>query len=162
MKTIEIFDPAMCCSTGVCGPSVDKELLRIATVIDALKQMGVTVVRHNLSSEPQAFIRNETVNALLRSEGAEVLPVTMVDGTVAVKGKYPSTAQMGEWTGKDLRMIPVPQTGGTGGADEPEGCCCDGGGEDHDCCCKGEECSCEEDGRNGGCCCGQKVDCHKA
>lgn len=95
MKTIEIFDPAMCCSTGVCGPSVDKELLRIATVIDALKQMGVTVVRHNLSSEPQAFIRNETVNALLRSEGAEVLPVTMVDGTVAVKGKYPSTAQMG-------------------------------------------------------------------
>lgn len=66
MKEIEIFDPAMCCSTGVCGPSVDKNLLRIATLIDALKNMGIEVKRHNLSSEPQAFIHNEKVKLLLQ------------------------------------------------------------------------------------------------
>ena len=33
MKKIEIFDPAMCCSTGVCGPGVDPELLRMATMV---------------------------------------------------------------------------------------------------------------------------------
>ena len=83
MKEIEIFDPAMCCSTGVCGPSVDKNLLRIATLIDALKNMGIEVKRHNLSSEPQAFIHNEKVKLLLQKKGADVLPVTLVDGEIA-------------------------------------------------------------------------------
>jgi len=32
MKTIEIFDPAMCCSSGVCGPSVDPKLVRSLTL----------------------------------------------------------------------------------------------------------------------------------
>ena len=27
MKKMVIYDPAMCCSTGVCGPSVDKNEL---------------------------------------------------------------------------------------------------------------------------------------
>ncbi len=30
MTTIEVFDPAMCCSTGVCGPQVDPDLARFA------------------------------------------------------------------------------------------------------------------------------------
>ena len=28
--TIRVFDPAMCCSTGVCGPSVEPDLARFA------------------------------------------------------------------------------------------------------------------------------------
>ena len=85
MKEIEIFDPAMCCSTGVCGPSVDKNLLRIATLIDTLKNMGIEVKRHNLSSEPQAFIHNEKVKQLLQEKGADVLPITLVGGEIAVR-----------------------------------------------------------------------------
>lgn len=38
MKKIEIFDPAMCCSTGVCGPSVNPELIRVAAVVENLKK----------------------------------------------------------------------------------------------------------------------------
>lgn len=145
MKEIEIFDPAMCCSTGVCGPSVDKNLLRIATLIDVLKNMGIEVKRHNLSSEPQAFIKNDKVKQLLREKGADVLPITLVGGEVAVVGQYPSTAQMSEWSGKDLTIVPV---------DGDCGCCC--GGEDKDnhdggCCCGGEG----DDYHNGGCCCGK-------
>ena len=30
MKKIEIFDPAMCCPTGLCGTNINPELMRIA------------------------------------------------------------------------------------------------------------------------------------
>lgn len=129
MRKIEIFDPALCCSTGVCGPSVDKNLLRMATLIDALRNMGIEVRRHNLSSEPQAFIQNQKVKALLQSEGAGALPLTLVDGDIVVKGEYPSTKQMSEWTGKDLSLVPVRQNtcccGGSddGSAPNGGGCC---------------------------------------
>ena len=53
MSKIEIFDPAMCCSTGLCGPGVDQELLRVTTTINTLTKKGVTVIRYGLSSEPQ-------------------------------------------------------------------------------------------------------------
>ena len=37
MKKVEIFDPAMCCSTGVCGPGVDPELTRVASAVYSLR-----------------------------------------------------------------------------------------------------------------------------
>lgn len=49
---IRVFDPPMCCSTGVCGPSVDPELVRFSADLDWLKAQGVTVERYNLSSSP--------------------------------------------------------------------------------------------------------------
>ena len=138
MKEIEIFDPAMCCSTGVCGPNVDKNLLRIATLIDALKNMGIEVKRHNLSSEPQAFIHNEKVKQLLQKKGADVLPIALVGGEIAAVGQYPTTAQMSEWTGKDLGFVPVRQSA-----------CCEEESSDGGCCCGGEH----EDSNDNGCCC---------
>ncbi len=62
MKKVEIFDPAMCCSTGVCGPSIDPELMRITTVINALKEKGIVIKRHGLSNEPQDFITNKVIS----------------------------------------------------------------------------------------------------
>ena len=53
MKKIEIFDPAMCCPTGLCGTNINPELMRIAVVIETLKRQGITVIRHNLRDEPQ-------------------------------------------------------------------------------------------------------------
>jgi hypothetical protein len=124
MKKIEIFDPAMCCSTGVCGPSVDKDLLRMATLIDTLKNMGIEVKRHNLSSEPQAFIQNTVIKELLQTKGTDILPATLVDGQIAVTGKYPSTVQMSEWTGKDLNIVPTHTPSDDNNHDG--GCCCGG------------------------------------
>ena len=69
MKKMIIFDPAMCCSTGVCGPSVNKELLRVSTVLNTLKNKGVLVERYNLTSNPQAFIDNKEINHLGRILG---------------------------------------------------------------------------------------------
>ncbi len=35
MKKIEIFDPAMCCPTGLCGTNINPELMRIAVTLRA-------------------------------------------------------------------------------------------------------------------------------
>lgn len=146
MKSIEIFDPAMCCSTGLCGPSVDKNLLRMATLLDALKNMGIEVKRHNLSSEPQAFTRNKTISQLLRDKGTDILPVTLLDGKVAVTGHYPTTAQMSEWTEKDLSYLPVLPSS----KKDEGGCCCENDlQKDEGGCCCGNDLKKDE----GGCCC---------
>ena len=72
MKKLEIFDPAMCCSTGVCGPSIDPELMRISTTINSLKEKGIVIKRHGLSTEPQDFVNNKTINELLQKEGVDI------------------------------------------------------------------------------------------
>ena len=93
MKKMIIFDPAMCCSTGVCGPSVNKELLRVATVLNTLKNKGIIVERHNLTSNPQIFVDNKVINGMLNIKGIDVLPVTMVDGVVVKEGSYPTNEE---------------------------------------------------------------------
>ncbi len=93
---IEIFDPPMCCPTGVSGPAVDPVLV---TFQDTLRQIGeqtegkVTINRHNLSSAPQAFVDNAVVADLLRSEGNAALPLTFIDGALLAIGKYPTAGE---------------------------------------------------------------------
>lgn len=133
MSKVEIFDPAMCCSTGVCGPGVDPELLRMATIISNLQKAGKDVTRHNLSEEPQLYVDNKAVNEVLMKEGADALPVILVDGKVAKKGGYPSNEELLEWTGTTAEelvamMVKEELAKSTGG------CCC-GGDDGSGCCC---------------------------
>jgi hypothetical protein len=88
MSKIQIFDPAMCCSTGVCGPSVNPQLIRVATVINNLKKQGILVERYTLNNDPQAYVDNINVNDLIKSEGVSVLPITVVDGIVVKTKEY--------------------------------------------------------------------------
>jgi hypothetical protein len=99
VKTIQIFDPAMCCSTGVCGPSVDQKLVRFASDLHWLANHGVRVERFNLSQEPQAFAANERVRSELHDGGNECLPLIMVDGAVVSRGLYPSREHLAAFTG---------------------------------------------------------------
>lgn len=99
MKKIEIFDPAMCCATGVCGPAIDPDLLRVATVINTLQTKGVSISRHGLSSDPMAFITNQVINDLLQKEGADILPITLVDGQVVKTKSYPTNQEFSDWSG---------------------------------------------------------------
>ena len=61
MKKLEIYEPAMCCSTGVCGVDVDPVLVQFVGDLQWLAEQGVEVARHNLSQEPQAFASNRDV-----------------------------------------------------------------------------------------------------
>ena len=121
MKKIEIFDPAMCCSTGVCGPSIDPELMRMATVVNALKKKGIIIKRHGLSAEPQDFISNKVISDILQKEGADILPVTLVDGKVAKAKKYPTNEDLSDWLGIKIKTSQPQQKGGCGCG--PKECC---------------------------------------
>jgi len=92
MSKLALYDPPMCCSTGVCGPAVDPVLPRVAADLDWLKRQGIQVERYNLAQQPQAFASNPTVTAALREHGNDCLPLVLVDGKVASLGTYPDRA----------------------------------------------------------------------
>src|SRR5471030_2408010 len=93
MKKMIIFDPAMCCSTGVCGPSVNKELLRVSTVINTLKNKVIVIERYNINSNTKEYIDNKEINQILNTKGVDTLPVTMIDGVVVKEGSYPTNEE---------------------------------------------------------------------
>ena len=99
MKTIHIYEPAMCCPTGVCGPSIDPELLRMSFIMNNIKSAEVEAVRFNLTNEPNVFVEHQAMNDLLMAEGMDCLPAIFVDGELVIKGSYPTNAQFAEWTG---------------------------------------------------------------
>lgn len=94
MKKMKIFEPAMCCPTGLCGVGVDSELLRISTVLDALKKHSVIVDRFNLNSSPAEFINDKTINTYINEKGTEGLPALMVDGEIVITGRYPTNDEI--------------------------------------------------------------------
>lgn len=96
MKRMSIYEPAMCCDTGVCGVNVDPELVRISTVINNLKKNGVTIERYNLSSEPLAFVNNNKVKEALDKNGTDRLPLILVDDDIVIEGRYPKNAEIVE------------------------------------------------------------------
>jgi hypothetical protein len=93
-KILQVFDPAMCCSTGVCGPEVDSKLVQFGADLDWLKPQGVIVQRHNLSQNPAAFVENELVRAALTDKGESALPLILLNDNVAVSGRYPDRGEL--------------------------------------------------------------------
>ncbi len=126
--TLRVFDPAMCCSTGVCGPSVDPELARFAADVDWLQKQGVTVERFNLSQQPAAFAETPAVKEAL-GRGTEVLPLVLVGDRIAVEGAYPSRETLAALAGvvvKKLDVAPAASSGCCGpstGAKSKTSCC---------------------------------------
>ena len=51
MKTLAIYDPPMCCSTGLCGNDIDPALVSFAALLTQLSQKGVKVERFNLEQQ---------------------------------------------------------------------------------------------------------------
>ncbi|KTB48036.1 arsenite efflux transporter metallochaperone ArsD [Dehalogenimonas alkenigignens] len=111
-KEIEIYDPAMCCSTGVCGPSIDPELMRVATTINSFKEKGIIVQRYGLSTDTQRFISNPVVSDLLEKEGAGVLPVTLLNGEVVKTKSYPTDQEFTGWLKTKLETVKPPKRSG--------------------------------------------------
>lgn len=97
MTTIQIFDPALCCSTGVCGVDVDQELARFAADVEWVRHLGVQIERFNLAQQPMAFVNQPAVKAALECSGPSSLPLTVVDGNVQCSGRYPSREELAAW-----------------------------------------------------------------
>ena len=91
---IEIYDPPMCCSSGLCGPALDPVLVKVNDALMALKRQGVQIERYNPTQQPREFMSNAKVAELLRKHGKDVLPVTLINGEVFKTGGYPSCEEM--------------------------------------------------------------------
>ena len=119
---VVVFDPAMCCSSGVCGPSVDPQLGRFAADLSWLRGEGVRVERFNLSQQPAAFAADSDVKAAIERKGEGGLPVIKVDGEVKSSGVYPSREQLSAWTGVSVALAePGPGTSGSCALGTPAG-----------------------------------------
>jgi hypothetical protein len=92
--TVAVFDPALCCPTGVCGPGVDPALLQIARDLRWLEAQGVSVTRVGLSQEPQAFVAHPKVSGLLQAFGDGALPAVLVNDTVLAHGRYATREEL--------------------------------------------------------------------
>lgn len=133
MATVEIFDPAMCCSTGVCGTDVDPTLSRFAADVEWLAAQGVTVERATLAQEPGRFASNDVVRTALEVLGTDALPAIVVDGALKSTGAYPAREQIAAWAGVDPTPTPAQAQAAMApvmvGASLPmAGGCCGGGG----------------------------------
>jgi len=130
MKNMQIYEPAMCCSTGLCGVGVDPELLRISTVLNTMEKNGVTVERYNLSNSPQVFVTNKVVNDFIKAKGVDGLPLTVLEGEIVITGRYPSNDEF-------VKLLNIPESIlgeqkpaneiAEESSNESEGCCCSGG-----------------------------------
>ena len=108
---VELFDPPMCCPTGLCGPTLDQTLLDVNEMLLALQAAGVTVARYQMTSQPQAFLSNPEVMRLVREQQMAALPISVVRGQVVKVGAYPTLAEI-----KTYLMEPRtrPSLGGNG------------------------------------------------
>lgn len=124
MTKVRIYDKAMCCSTGVCGPQVDPVLPRFAADLDWLKGQGHDVLRFNLAQDPAEFAANATVQKLLGDEGIECLPLVIIDDRVVSRSEYPSRDNLAMWTGTNVKPRPsLPTASDSGCCGGNSGCC---------------------------------------
>ena len=108
MPAVRVYEPALCCNTGVCGPDVDQALIDFTADLDHLSQRGADIARHNLANDPQAFAHDETVRAFLQVAGSEGLPLTTVDGVTVMTGTYPTREQLLRFAGLTGEPAVVP------------------------------------------------------
>lgn len=99
MKKIEVFDPAMCCPTGVCGPNVDPKLVQFAADLEWLKTRGVKMERYNLAQQPDKFADCKPVTDAMALAGELCLPLILADGEIVSRGSYPTRDDLASLAG---------------------------------------------------------------
>lgn len=165
MNRIQVFEPALCCATGVCGDDVDQGLVTFSADLDFVRSQGGDVRRYNLASEPLAFAETDAVKGFLQVVGSKGLPLVLVDGVTAMTGGYPSRTQLAEWAGLvapvEVGAPPAPagttMLGLTEAAPTAGGCCSSSTSQTGDCCSsagseKGDCCSSSTRPETAGCC----------
>jgi len=123
MTKLQVFDPPMCCSTGVCGPQIDPVLPRFAADFHWLANQGVAMERFNLSQQPQEFAGNPVVKEVLAQDGTSCLPVILVNGRIASKGRYPEREELARLAGVGQPVKPQGLPVLAGSCKPGSGCC---------------------------------------
>lgn len=129
VPVIRVYEPALCCNTGVCGPDLDQSLVDFTADLNHLVERGADIARHNLANDPTAFTTEESVRTFLSVAGSEGLPLTTVDGATVMTGTYPTREQLVRYAGLTQEPVTVPAGATTldvtddSGSCGPTGCC---------------------------------------
>jgi arsenite methyltransferase len=108
---VEIYDPPLCCSSGLCGPTIDPILVRMSDTLLALAKQGVDVERFNLAQQSKAVMAVPVVADLIHKNGRKILPITIVNGKVFQTGQYPSYEDLCREFGiEPLKQKPITLT----------------------------------------------------
>ena len=84
----------MCCSSGVCGPSVDQKLVQFNGTLEWLRSQGVQVERYNPSHQFDAFANNATVVKAVNDHGMSYLPLILLNWRIVNHSSYPSREEL--------------------------------------------------------------------
>ncbi len=93
-KKITLYEPTLCCSSGVCGPNPDMALVSLQDTIAKCKNQGVETERFQITTHPRKFTENAEVMKLMQSQQLKCLPITSVDGKIVKYGSYPTLAEL--------------------------------------------------------------------
>jgi arsenite methyltransferase len=139
-RQLDVFDPPMCCSTGVCGADVDAALVQFAADVAWLASRGVAVRRFNLSHDPPAFINEPAVLKAMTTEGTQCLPLVVVNGQIVSRRAYPTRdelvalAGLAEPASGEAAPGHVTHLELAGGPDADASCCATPAGDKSGCC----------------------------
>ena len=105
MQRLEVFDPPMCCSSGACGPKVDKRLVTFSAALEWLQSRGVEVLRYNPTQQYDAFVSNPAVVKTVNQRGSACLPMILIDGEIVSMGGYPNREELAGMVGLEKEGV---------------------------------------------------------
>ncbi|MGA9141373.1 MAG: arsenic metallochaperone ArsD family protein [Methanocella sp.] len=102
-KELTIFEGPVCCPTGVCGPTADKEMIELNETLKRLgdEYKGIKITRASMSFNVALFMQTPLIRDLVKENGVSILPVTVIDGKVHKKQGYPKYAELTQWLGPE-------------------------------------------------------------
>ena len=101
---IELFDPPLCCPTGLCGATLDQTLLDVNDMVRLCRAAGMRVERYQMASHPHIFLKHPEVMRLVRERGMDAFPITVVAGRVIKTGAYPTRREIDASPGRSAAM----------------------------------------------------------
>ncbi len=90
MTELQLYEEAMCCSTGVCGPDPDDELVEVSAALDQLDDEfeDVEISRANMQHNIDEFLETQRIYDLVQEHGPSILPITVVDDEIVAREEY--------------------------------------------------------------------------
>ena len=87
---LELFEPSLCCESGVCGPEPDRVLIELQNTIQLLKKINIETKRYAINQAPMVFVQNTVVSDFIKANGASKLPLVLLDNKIIKSGGYPT------------------------------------------------------------------------